>query len=134
MHGGIIDRFRSMDVSGAALLAGHVAASVVRNMASTILVFGVAFLIGFRSAAGPAGWLAAAGILLLFIVTISWLAALVGLLARSPEAANGFAFFLMFLPYASSAFVPIATMPPMAAGIFGASADDPDHRERSRVA
>jgi ABC-2 type transport system permease protein len=111
MHGGIIDRFRSMDVSGAALLAGHVAASVVRNMASTLLVFGVAFLIGFRSAAGPAGWLAAAGILLLFIVTISWLAAMVGLLARNPEAANGFAFILMFLPYASSAFVPIATMP-----------------------
>src|SRR4051794_28857624 len=111
MHGGIIDRFRSMDVSAAALLAGHVTASVARNMASTILVFGVAFLIGFRSAAGPAGWLAAAGILLLFIVTISWLAALVGLLARNPEAANGFAFILMFLPYASSAFVPIATMP-----------------------
>ncbi len=111
MHGGIIDRFRSLDVSGAAVLAGHVAASVLRNAASTVLVFGVAFLIGFRSDAGPAGWLAAGGILLLFIVTISWLAALVGLLARSPEAANGFAFILMFLPYASSAFVPIDTMP-----------------------
>ncbi len=111
MHGGIIDRFRSLDVSGAALLAGHVTASIVRNMASTLLVFGVAFLIGFRSSAGPAGWLAAGGILLLLIATISWLAALVGLLARSPEAANGFAFILMFLPYASSAFVPVDTMP-----------------------
>lgn len=119
MHGGIIDRFRSMDVSGAAVLAGHVAASVARNMVSTILVFGVAFLIGFRSAAGPAGWLAAAGILLLFIVAISWLAALVGLLARNPEAANGFAFILMFLPYASSAFVPIATMPTWLQGFSG---------------
>jgi hypothetical protein len=44
MTGGIIDRFRSMDVAGAAVLAGHVAASVVRNLASTVLVFGVAFL------------------------------------------------------------------------------------------
>ena len=65
-------------------LAGHVTASVARNVASTVLVFGVAFLIGFRTDATPAGWLAAGGILLLFIVAISWLAALVGLLAESP--------------------------------------------------
>ena len=119
MHGGIIDRFRSLDVSGAAVLAGHVTASLVRNVASTVLVFGVAFLIGFRSDAGPLGWLAAGGILLLFILTISWLAALVGVLARTPEAANGFTFILMFLPYASSAFVPIATMPTWLQGFSG---------------
>jgi ABC-2 type transport system permease protein len=76
-----------------------------------VLVFGIAFLIGFRSDADLWGWVAAAGVLLMFIVAISWLAALVGVLARSPEAANGFTFFLMFLPYASSAFVPIDTMP-----------------------
>jgi ABC-2 type transport system permease protein len=111
MRGGIIDRFRSMDVAGASVLAGHVAASVVRNLASTVLVFGVAFLIGFRPSAGPLDWLAAAGVLLLFILAISWLAAAVGLLARSPEAAGGFSFVVMFLPYPSSAFVPIDTMP-----------------------
>ena len=111
MTGGIIDRFRSMDVAGASVLAGHVAASVVRNLASTVLVFGVAFLIGFRPSAGPLDWLAAAGVLLLFILAISWLAAAVGLLARSPEAAGGFSFLVMFLPYPSSAFVPIDTMP-----------------------
>ena len=111
MTGGIIDRFRSMDVSGAAILAGHVAASVARNLAATVLVFGVAFLIGFRPTAGPLDWLAAAGLLLLFILAISWLSAGVGLLATSPEAASGFSFFVMFLPYPSSAFVPIHTMP-----------------------
>ena len=111
MTGGIIDRFRSMDVTGPAILAGHVAASVVRNLASTVLVFGVAFLIGFRPNAGPLDWLAAAGVLLLFILAISWLSAAVGLLARSPEAAGGFSFLVMFLPYPSSAFVPIETMP-----------------------
>ena len=42
---------------------------------------------------------------------MSWLAAAIGLLAGSPEAANGFTFFVMFLPYASSAFVPVDTMP-----------------------
>jgi ABC-2 type transport system permease protein len=111
MTGGIIDRFRSLDVGGSAVLAGHVAASVVRNLASTVLVFGVAFLIGFRPSAGPLDWLAAAGVLLLFILAISWLSAAVGLLARSPEAAGGFSFLVMFLPYPSSAFVPIDTMP-----------------------
>ena len=119
MHNGIMDRFRSLDVSGAAVVCGHVAASVVRNAASTVLVFGVAFAIGFRSAAGLLDWLAAGGILLLFIIAISALAALVGLLARSPEAANGFTFFLMFLPYASSAFVPISTMPGWLQGFSG---------------
>jgi ABC-2 type transport system permease protein len=111
LHGGIIDRFRSMDVAGAAVLAGHVTASIARNLASTVLVLGVAFLIGFRPSAGPADWLAAGGVLLLFILAISWLSAAVGVLARSPEAAGGFAFFMVFLPYPSSAFVPIDTMP-----------------------
>ena len=50
MKGGIIDRFRSMDVGGAAVLAGHVIASVARNLLSTVLVLAVAFLIGFRPA------------------------------------------------------------------------------------
>jgi ABC-2 type transport system permease protein len=111
MAGGIVDRFRSLDVGGTAILTGHVAASVVRNLASTVLVLGVAFAIGFRPHAGPLDWLAAAGVLLLFILAISWLSAAVGLLAKTPEAAGGFGFFIMFLPYPSSAFVPIDTMP-----------------------
>jgi ABC-2 type transport system permease protein len=111
MTGGVIDRFRSLDIGGGAILAGHVAASIVRNAASTAVVFGVAFLIGFRPHAGALGWLAAAGILLLFILAISWLAAAFGLVATSPEAAGGITFLVMFLPYPSSAFVPIDTMP-----------------------
>jgi ABC-2 type transport system permease protein len=111
MTGGIIDRFRSLDVGGAGFLAGHVVASVVRNTISTVLVLGVAFLIGFRPAGGAADWSAVAGILVLFVLAMSWLSAAVGLLVRSPEAANGFTFVAMFLTYASSAFVPIDTMP-----------------------
>jgi ABC-2 type transport system permease protein len=111
LKGGIIDRFRSMDIGGVPILAGHVAASVVRNITSTVLVLAIAFLIGFRPSAGPADWLAAGGVLLLFILAISWLSAAVGVLVKSPEAAGGFAFFMVFLPYPSSAFVPVATMP-----------------------
>jgi ABC-2 type transport system permease protein len=111
LTGGIVDRFRSMDIRGTAILTGHIAASVARNTASTILVFGVACLIGFRPHAGLPGWLAAGGVLLLFILAMSWLAAAFGLAVKTPEAANGFMFVVAFLPYASSAFVPVSTMP-----------------------
>ena len=111
MTGGIVDRFRSLDVGGAAVLAGHVAASVVRNAASTVLVLGVGVLVGFRPHASALDWLGAAALLLAFVVALSWFAAVIGLLARTPEGANAFTFFVMFLPYPSSAFVPVGTMP-----------------------
>ena len=93
------------------MLAGHVAASVVRNAASTVLVLGVGLLVGFRPHASLADWVAAAGVLALFVIALSWFAAVIGLLAKSPEGASGFTFFVMFLPYPSSAFVPVDTMP-----------------------
>lgn len=109
--GGFFDRLRSMSVGGVAVLGGHVAASLVRNAASSALVIAVAFGLGFRSHADALRWLAAIGLLAAFVLAVSWLAAALGLVAGSPEAANGFTFVLMFVPYASSAFVPVGTMP-----------------------
>ena len=111
MAGGIIDRFRSLDVPGTSVLAGHVTASLLRNIVSTLLVTAVAFGIGFRPHSLAAGFGAALGILVLFVVAVSWFAAGFGLLVRAPEAANSAMFFLMFFCYASSAFVPVRTMP-----------------------
>lgn len=111
MTGPMMDRLRSLDVRGASVLAGHVVASVARNAASAALVLGVAVLLGFRPHAGALEWLAAGGVLLAFVLAISWFAATLGLFARSAEAASGFTFLIMFLPYASSAFVPVRTMP-----------------------
>ncbi|MEU7121135.1 ABC transporter permease [Streptomyces zaomyceticus] len=111
MRLGVVDRFRTLDIGGTPFLAGHVAASVTRNTLSTTLVLGVAFLIGFRPAATPGGWLGAIGLLLAYVTAVSWLAAAVGLLTRTAEAAGAVTFFMMFLPYPSSAFVPIDTMP-----------------------
>lgn len=111
MAGGIIDRFRSLDVSGTAMLAGHVTATLLRNLASTMLVVAVALGLGFRPDAPAAGLAAALGVLLLFVAAVSWLAAAFGLAVRAPEAANGATFFLMFFCYPSSAFVPVRTMP-----------------------
>ena len=117
MKNGIIDRFRSMDIGAAAILAGHVTASVLRNIISTVMVVAVALLIGFRPTAGVVEWLATAGILIAFMVAISWFSAAIGLLAGNPEAAAGFTFFVSFLPYPSSAFVPVATMPAWLQGV-----------------
>lgn len=111
MREGIVDRFRSLDVRGAALLGGHVSSSLLRNLIAGTIVVGVALLIGFRPTARPLEWLASIGVLLMFVLAMSWMSAAVGLLAKTPEGASGFTFFVMFLPYASSAFVPIHTMP-----------------------
>ena len=111
MTGGIIDRFRSLDVPGTSVLAGHVTASLLRNVLSTVLVTAVAFGIGFRPHASVASFAAALGVLLLFVAAVSWLAAAFGLAVSAPEAANGAMFMLMFFCYASSAFVPVSTMP-----------------------
>jgi ABC-2 type transport system permease protein len=108
---GIIDRFRSMDVRGEALVGGHVLASVARNLVSTALVVAVAFGLGFRSHAGVGDWFAAAGVLMLFVLALSWFAAAIGIITRSPEAAQGITMMVSFLPYPSSAFVPVHTMP-----------------------
>jgi len=108
---GVVDRFRSLPIAAPAVLAGHVVASVLRNLLSTGLVVVVALLIGFHPHAGVADWLAVAGLLLVFMTAISWLAACVGLVAGNAEAASAFSFVVMFLPYLSSAFVPTSTMP-----------------------
>lgn len=65
----------------------------------------------FRLSASWDGRLIAAGIPAAHIVALSWISAAIGLLARSPEAASGFTFFMSFLPYPSSAFVRIQSMP-----------------------
>lgn len=111
MTGGLFSRFRSLPMSQLSILVGHVNGSVVRNAMSAVIVFGVAFLLGFRPTADVMEWLQVAGLLLLVIVALSWLAAIFGLIVKSVDAAAGVSFGVMFLPYVSSAFVPLATLP-----------------------
>jgi ABC-2 type transport system permease protein len=111
MTNGIVDRIRSMPVLGSSLLVGHIVASLARNLVATTLVIALGLGIGWRPTASPIEWIAAGGMIVLFILAISWLAAGVGLLARSAEAASSFAMVLMFIPYVSTAFVPAHTMP-----------------------
>ena len=128
LSGAIVDRLRSMNVRGESLIAGHVVASVVRNLISAALAVTIAFAIGYRSHADAAHWLAAIALLTLFVLAISWFAAAIAILVRSPEAAQGITFVISFLPYPSSAFVPVSTMPSVAARVRGQPADQPGRR------
>ena len=122
MSSGIIDRFRSMPIASASVLAGHIVASLVRNLLATALVIAVGLAVGWRPVAGPLAWAGALAMIVAFILAMSWLAACFGLVVGSPEAANGATFALMFVPYLSSAFVPAGTM---AAGLRPIAANQP---------
>ncbi|NKE58901.1 ABC transporter permease [Lentzea sp. PSKA42] len=111
MKKGAVDRFRSMPISSFAVLTGHVTASVTRNALATAIVVLVAVGMGFRPSATLLDWVLAMGLLLLYVLALSWLAAGFGVIARSVESASLLSFFMLFLPYLSSAFVPTATMP-----------------------
>ncbi|MDX8140844.1 ABC transporter permease [Lentzea sp. BCCO 10_0061] len=112
MKKGVVDRFRSMPISGFSVLTGHVLASVARNALATFAVVLVALLMGFRPTASLGSWVLAMGLLLLYVLALSWLAAGFGVIAGSVESASLLGFFMLFIPYLSSAFVPVATMPP----------------------
>jgi len=108
---GIFDRFYSMPISKSSILGGHVLNSVVFNMFSVLLVLLVALLIGFRPQAGPAEWLLAIGMVLLFTLAMTWVAVTFGLLANSAEGAGVFAYPMLILLFISAAFVPTESMP-----------------------
>jgi ABC-2 type transport system permease protein len=108
---GIFERFHSMPIAHSAVLWGHVLTSLVSNGLSLVVIVLAAILMGFRSPARILSWLAVAGILALFTLALTWLAAIAGLSARTIDGASAFTYPLIFLPFISSAFVPTSTMP-----------------------
>ena len=111
MSAGIIARFRTMSISRGAVLAGHVIGSVIQTALATVLVLVIAIVIGFRPTTGPASWLAAAGLLALTAVAVSWLSVALGMVSDSVETASNLPMFLVLLPFLSSGFVPTQSMP-----------------------
>ncbi|KPC61144.1 ABC transporter permease [Streptomyces chattanoogensis] len=111
MTEGIVNRFRTMSVSRAAFLTGHVVGSVLQTLISIALVVGVALLMGFRPSANPVEWLATAGLLVLLVLALTWLAAAMGLIAKNVETASNMPMPLTFLPFLGSAIVPPESMP-----------------------
>ena len=113
MQRGIFERFRSMPIARSAALWGHVLTSLVSNVISVVIIIIVAIIMGFRSSAGVISWLTVAGILALFTLALTWIAAIAGLSAKSVDGASAFSYPLIFLPFISSAFVPTESMPPV---------------------
>ncbi|WP_127531580.1 ABC transporter permease [Paenibacillus kobensis] len=108
---GIFERFHTMPISRSALLWGHVLTSLVSNAISVVVIILVALIMGFRSSAGVLPWLAVAGILAMFTLALTWVAAIAGLSAKTVDGASAFSYPLIFLPFISSAFVPTESMP-----------------------
>jgi len=111
MTGGIIDRFRTMAITRASVLTGHVLGSLIQTLAALAVLIGVAFGLGFRTTAGPLAWLATIGVVALFAFALIWLAVALGLAAKSVETASNTPMFLILLPFLGSGFVRTATMP-----------------------
>ncbi len=111
MTEGIIDRFRTMAISRAAVLTGHVVGAMIQTLVCLAIVLGVAVAIGFRPTAGPLQWLGAIGMLALIALSLTWLTVALGLGAKSVETASNIPMPLLLLPFFGSAFVPSETMP-----------------------
>ncbi len=112
MNKGIIDRFRSLPMARSAVLVGRTASDATRNMFVVVLTTLVGYIVGFRFQAGPVKALAAMLLAVAFGYAFSWISASIGLSVRDVETAQAAGFVWVFpLVFASSAFVPVETMP-----------------------
>jgi ABC transporter DrrB family efflux protein len=112
LKNGLIDRFRSLPMSRAAVLVGRTVTDLLRGIIAVVLMTLVGFAVGFRPDGNLFDWLGGFGLLLLFSFAFSWIGVIVGMAARSPEAVQAAMFIGVFpLTFASSAFVPVDTMP-----------------------
>ncbi len=129
MTGGIIARFRTMDIAKVSVLTGHVLGAVVKTLFAVAVTLAFAMLIGYRSDAGPVDWLIAFALLVLMAFALTWLTVGMGLAADSVETASNTPLFLVMLPFLSSAFVPTEAMPCGPAPVRGVPAVHSDDRQ-----
>lgn len=112
LHTGLIERFRALPMARSAVLAGRTAADLVRNVVVVLLITAVGYAVGFRVQTNALDFIAGLGLLLLFAYALSWGFAVIGLSAPNAETAQVMSFPLLFpLTFASSAFVPVSSMP-----------------------
>jgi len=109
---GLIDRFRSLPMARSAVLAGRTLSDIPLNLLSLVVLLAVGFVSGFSFDSDIGKILLGIVLLLFFGYAFSWIFALVGLFSSSPETANSIGFTAIFpLTFASSAFVPVDSMP-----------------------
>jgi len=112
MTEGIVARFRTMAISRASVLTGHVLGSLIQTLLGLAVVTGVALALGFDATATPLEWLGAIGLMGLVAFAVTWLAVALGLVTKSVEAASNLPMPLILLPFLGSGFVPAESMPP----------------------
>jgi ABC-2 type transport system permease protein len=112
MSTGLIDRFKSLPMSRSAVLVGRTVSDLLTQGIGVIVVCGVGLAIGWRTHTGPGDVLAALGLSFLLGYAFTWAGACLGMVLRSPEAAQQIG-FILFLPltFISNAFVPTQHMP-----------------------
>ncbi len=111
MTEGITARFRTMAISRAAVLAGHVIGNTIQALIAVALVLGVGVVVGFRPTAGPVEWIAAAGLIVLIAFAVSWMGVAMGMQSKTVETASNLPLILTLLPMLGSGFVPTDSMP-----------------------
>ncbi|TDC72820.1 ABC transporter permease [Streptomyces hainanensis] len=112
LQSGIVDRFRSLPMARSAVLAGRTVADLCRSMFSLALMVGLGSAVGFRFHAPFASIVCGLLLAIVFGYAFSWIYATLGLLTRDPETAQVAGILPFFiLVFASSAFVPVETMP-----------------------
>ena len=112
LHKGLIERFRALPMARSAVLAGRTSADAVRNVGVLLLITVVGYAVGFRVQTSFIEFVAGLLLVLFFAYGLSWAFAIVGLSASNSETAQLAAFPILFpLTFASSAFVPVTTMP-----------------------
>lgn len=112
MDKGMIDRFKSLPMARMAVLAGRTMSDSVRNVGVVLLMTGVGAILGFRFHNGVGLFIAALALVVAFGLAFSWISAVIGLLAGDPESTQAAGFvWILPLTFASSAFVPVASMP-----------------------
>ena len=112
LNRGLIDRFRSLPMARAAVLAGRTIADIATNLLSLVIVVVVGLIVGFSFNESLASIVLGFVLVVMIGYAFSWVFAYIGLVSSSPEAANAFGFMAIFpLTFISSAFVPPETMP-----------------------
>jgi ABC-2 type transport system permease protein len=111
MQEGIIGRFRTMGIARASVLTAHVLGSTIQTVAGLAIVVAVGIAVGWRPDASPIEWVATFAVLVMITLAITWLSVGLGLYPDTVEAASNLPMPLILLPFLSSGFVPVESMP-----------------------
>ena len=111
LTGGVFDRLRSLPVPRLGVVCGRVVADTALATLSLMVTTAVGFAVGFRTSASISSLLAAGGLAVIASFAFAWLFVVLGLLAGTPQAAQGLGLLVLPFTFLSSAFVPVASMP-----------------------